>query len=759
MNTYHIHINGIVQGVGFRPFVYKLAYKFGILGTVKNSTDGVHIFFNSEANTALNFYNTILSSPPINAVISNSNFEIIPDKNFDQFIIEVSTKENHQQTSMLMTPDIAICQDCKNELYTQKNKRHLYPFITCLNCGPRYSIIQSLPYDRENTTMSNVEMCKDCNSEYHDPLDRRHFSQTNSCKDCAIEMHLFNEQKNLVSHDAAYILQCIDEELHEGKILAVKGIGGYLLLCDATNDKTIQRLRKRKNRISKPFAVLYTNIDLIKNDVHLSNHEIDALKDKTAPIVLCKLKTSPLSGICKNDIAPGLDKIGVMLPYTGLLALISDKFCKPIIATSANLSGSPILFRNDDALNNLLDVADQIITYDRDIVVPQDDSVLQFTETAQQKIIIRRSRGLAPNYFPNPFSETKNILAMGGELKSAFAYLHQNNLFVSQFLGDQESLDSQNSYAATLKNMLGLLSSKPEEILIDKHPGYAVSQYGKALAAELNIKPIEIQHHKAHFAAVIAENNLLKSEDPILGIIWDGIGYGDDKQIWGGEIFSYQNHSMERIFHLEYFPYFLGDKMSNEPRISAFSLLQRYPEKLQFIKKYFTENEWNNYQKLISQNELKTSSIGRFLDGLASILNVQQINNYEGEAAMKLEVLARSCKKTSSVYYSFSLKENKIEYSSFLKEMFLDIEHNIEISVIADKIFNAFANLILQISDQMAIDKIAFSGGVFQNALLVDKINQLLFDKKQLIFHQQLSPNDECIGFGQIAFQQLLLKN
>jgi hydrogenase maturation protein HypF len=760
MRTYHIHINGQVQGVGFRPFVYKLAHDLSIKGSVSNCIDGVHIYCNTSEETAQLFFKKIVSSPPENAIISYSIIERFDNKIFTDFIIEHSTKEKEYKTSLLLTPDIAICTDCKAELVAHANKRFLYPFITCLNCGPRYSIIKDLPYDRENTTMSELMMCDRCLEEYNNPYDRRHFSQTNSCNDCAIKMHFYETKDHKISSDKLFILNRIDQELHNGKILAVKGIGGYLLLCDATHESTIKTLRKRKHRLSKPFALLYPDLDLLKKDVHLTGKETKALQSKEAPIVLCSLKNITGTGICVDEIAPGLDKIGVMLPYSGLLLLISIKYGKPLVATSGNLSGSPILFTDEEALNNLFTVADHIITYDRDIVVPQDDSVIGFSEKHQQKIIIRRSRGMSPNYYPNPFSDNKNILAMGGELKGAFAFLHEKNLYVSQFLGDQGSLESQNSYVSTLKHTQNLLSSKPEVIIVDKHPGYTVSHYGKELAQELNIQTIEVQHHKAHFASVLAENNLLQSSEPVLGIIWDGIGFGDDEQIWGGEIFLLDNQSMERIFHFSYFPYLLGDKMSKEPRFSALSLLQEHPEKMNLVEKYFSEKEWKFYQQFIQKEKhLQTSSMGRFLDGLSSILDVQQINNYEGEAAMKLEVLARSCKDETEDCYTFGIKENIIEHSVFLKEIFFDIENGIEKSIIAKKIFNSLAGLILQISDKTGVNKIAFSGGVFQNAFLVDTIIQLLSEKKQLIFHQQLSPNDECIGFGQIAYQQLLTKN
>jgi hydrogenase maturation protein HypF len=753
MKSYHIHITGQVQGVGFRPHVYKLAQELGLTGWISNSNDGVHIELTAHESTASRFYESIVQSPPDHAIISSASMEQIPLHNFDSFVISESISNN--KPNLLLTPDISICDQCKRELLANDNRWYDYPFTTCLHCGPRYSIITNLPYDRVNTTMAPLPLCKDCEREYNDVHNRRHYSQTISCPECAIPMHLYNNVGKEISSDNKTILSQVNDLLEQGNILAVKGIGGYLLLCDATNDLAITTLRNRKHRPAKPFALLYPGIDTIQLDATLSTCEIEALNDAVAPIVLCTIKEETQTKICTDLIAPGLKKIGVMLPYTPLLLLISKAFKKPLIATSGNVSGSPIIYKDGDALSMLNEVADYVLTYEREIVTPQDDSVLQFA--GEQKIILRRSRGLAPTYYPNPFTNTGTVLAMGGELKSAFAINTDGNLYLSQFLGDQESVESQEAYLQTLDHLLKKLQAQPERILVDSHPGYFVSLLGRDRAAQDNIPVHSIQHHEAHFGAVLAENNLLQSNEPVLGVIWDGTGYGSDEQIWGGEFFIFEDHEMHRVAHLDYFSQLLADKMSKEPRLSALSLLKNFPQKQDVIRKYFADKEWEFYQKQIQQlGQLLTSSVGRWLDGLAAILGVCDSNSYEGEAAMKLEALASLHRNDRIEYYPVQLSNNRLQHDVMLPYLFEDLAAKEDVSFIAWKIFCSLAKAVEHVSNYYNISKIALSGGVFQNELLTGLVTQLMSESKELFFHKQLTPNDECIGFGQVACYELL---
>jgi hydrogenase maturation protein HypF len=753
--SYHIQISGLVQGVGFRPFIYRLAQSLDINGHVSNTNAGVSIDVYCSSEQANDFYSKIIQQAPINAIIQSHSIEEVSALPFADF--QISNSISNHVPSLLLTPDIGICKTCKSEFNDANSSRYHYAFNSCCDCGPRYSIINALPYDRVNTTMHAHSMCPTCQKEYNDASNRRYYSQTDSCTICAIPMHLYQTKDQCQSSSPDVILKRIQNYLYEGKIIAVKSTGGYLLMCDATQKETISRLRQLKHRPTKPFAILYPSIESIEKDVKLTQQESEALESNVAPIVLCELKAKTDSGLCTDLIAPKLNKLGVMLPSNALLLSISSSINKPLVATSANISGSPIIYKDSEALAELFHVADFVLTYDRDIVVPQDDSVIQFTKNNQQ-IILRRSRGLAPNYFPNPLSNSRtNVLAMGAELKGSFALTTNQHLYVSQFLGDQGTLESQESFRNTLQHISSLLQYKAELVLVDKHPNYAVSKYGEEFAQNNDLDLIKIQHHKAHFASVLLENNKTETEKPILGFIWDGTGFGDDEQIWGGEVMLYHNSEINRITHLEYFPHLLGDKMSKEPRISALSLLSKIPHHQDEIKKHFNEVEWKYYCQLqLNSQPLQTSSMGRFLDAIACLLDIVGISTYEGEAAMLLESLAAQSKNRTKAFYKLPYFDHTIHYETMLTELIQDKHQGMLISDISYKVFYSLVQMIKNISIELNISEIAFSGGVFQNALLVELIIDELKETHQLYFHKQLSANDECIAFGQIAYHTII---
>ena len=397
-----------------------------------------------------------------------------------------------------------------------------------------------------------------------------------------------------------------------------------------------------------------------------------------------------------------------------------------------------------------------ILTYDREIVTPQDDSVWQFTP-AGQRIILRRSRGMAPDFYPHNLGETtETLLAMGADMKGAFAIQHKDKIYISQYLGDQGDYLSQQSFRKTLEFLLQLFNLKPGIILTDEHPAYYTSIEGKNMALESSVLHEPVQHHKAHFAAVMAENNLLSPSSSVLGFIWDGTGYGEDRQIWGGEVFRYDQGEMERILFLDYFPQLLGDKMSLEPRLSALSMLKDHPKSAALLAHYFSPVEWDYYQKLLSREDnLLTSSMGRLMDGIAALLGICSINTYEGQAAMELEVLARSCKEKTDACYPLPIRYNRIDWRIMLDEILEDIINKEEKAFIARKFYNSLVRLIEQASDIFDINALAFSGGVFQNALLTEMITAELSKNKTLYFHRQLSPNDECIALGQLAMYKI----
>ncbi len=597
--------------------------------------------------------------------------------------------------------------------------------------------------------MYALPMCNSCKAEYSNIYNERHYSQTNSCPSCAVPMELHNAARESMGTDPEDIFSTCHAALSRGETIAVKGVGGYLLLCDASNAAAIKRLRQKKHRPYKPFAVMYANLEAAQEGLELQPWHIAALKSKAAPIVLCPFKKDSL--VHTATVAPGLDKIGAMLPCSPLLQIIADDFDKPLVATSANISGSPIIYKDDDALYHLPSYAAYILSFQRDIVMPQDDSVMQFTPDGFP-IILRRSRGMAPNYFPNPIPAAEPVIALGADLKSSFALAGKEKLYVSQFLGDQECLEAQQGYADTLNHLCHLVQHKPEKLLVDFHPAYFSTLFGQELAANLGIDCISIQHHKAHFAAVLAENNCLQSDEHILGFIWDGTGYGEDKMIWGGETFLYAGGEMNRVAHLKYFPQLLGDKMSREPRLSALALLYNTAEDHKILLPSFSSQEWMFYMQMMQQfSGTRTSSMGRLLDGIACILGLTKQTQYEGQAAMKLEALASSYRGNDDSVYALPYVGGTLNPRYLLRGILEDLNYGVDKAAIAFKVHLTLVMAIFKLAEMVQINHLAFSGGVFQNSLLVHLIRSKAPAGLKLFFHRQLSPNDECISFGQAA--------
>lgn len=753
--TYHIHIKGQVQGVGFRPYVFRLAQQFELKGWVNNASDGVHVMFNTDYDKAKLFYETLIQQKPVLARILAHQMQETAPQFFDNF--QIISSDEQTIPDLLLTPDFTLCNDCRTELHEPTNRRFEYPFITCTNCGPRFSIVQKLPYDRDRTTMQYFIMCPTCKTEYHNVYNRRYFSQTNSCPTCGVQLQLFDNEQRILENP----LDKTIELLQNGKIGAIKGIGGYLLICDATNAKAIQRLRERKHRPTKPLALLYPNIKSLEKDVKLRDSEQALLQSPAAPIVLLQLKNEISSGILVDLIAPGLREIGVMLPYTPLFELIINKIGKPLVATSGNMSGSPVIFEDEKALHALLNIADFSLVNNRKIEVPQDDSVLRLSNYYQQPIMMRRSRGYAPTLLNQAITDcfsdkTRSALAMGANLKSTFSLLHRGNVYASQFLGDLDSFESQQSYEHTLQHFLQLFDNQPKKIIVDKHPAYFSTQLGERLAQEWNIPIVKVQHHQAHALAVLGENYLLDCKEPILNIIWDGTGYGDDGQVWGGEFFYYNNHEFARAYHFDYFPFILGDKMPREPRISALCLTHGLAEANEIMKPKFSTTEWNLYQKLLQKPAvLKTSSVGRLFDGVASLLGLADKVSYEGEAAMYLEASAKSWFYKNGLhliehYIPDEIDGGIIPTNLLIKNLLFDLQKGETVDYIAAKFHVSLIHIIKKVAYACDCRKLAFSGGVFQNELLVDLLIHYLQGEFELYFHQQLSPNDECISFGQI---------
>jgi hydrogenase maturation protein HypF len=755
MRTFHIHIEGQVQGVGFRPFVYRLATSLGIQGTVSNGLDGVHVFFNGEKTQARHFYQKLIHEIPQRARLLRHRME---EQDWAQFIdFQIVESHTSGRANLLITPDLGLCDDCRRELHDAADHRFHYPFITCINCGPRYSILHSLPYDRERSSMAPFKMCPACQTEYGSPLTRRHFSQTNSCPDCAVELSFWQKKSGRFEKTTSRTNDGISltiKSLARGQIIAVKGIGGYLLICDATNPTAVATLRERKKRPSKPLALMYPSLAILKKDAYLNKTEAAAFTSIESPIVLCQVREQPASGIDTNGICPQLGRIGAMQPYTPLMELILAKWQKPIVATSGNLSGAPIFFEDEKALENLGTFVDAFLVHNREILLPQDDSVVQFTPVNHQRIVLRRSRGYAPTYIHPGFeNQAETVLAMGADMKSTFSLQHAGNTYISQYLGDLGSYDTQENFDKTLRHLLRLFGARPERVVVDLHPAYFSSLKGRDIAKAAGSPVVAVQHHIAHFAAVLAENELLTSNEPVLGVIWDGTGWGDPApqnppEIWGGEFFLFENPQFERVAHLDYFPHLLGDKMAKEPRLSALALCRGIPGAEAFLRPLFSQKEWIFYQKMVAKaGGPATSSMGRLFDGVAALLGLQATSSFEGEAAMQLEALAQKASKAKAGYENLS----GLNIGLLMTNIVADLQSGASKPDIAFKFHRSLVQWIQEMAAAQGVRKLAFSGGVFQNALLVDLIISELGENYQLFFHKELSPNDECISFGQLA--------
>jgi len=762
MATWHIHIIGRVQGVGFRPYVYRMARELRLNGIVYNDLDGVHIQFEAKAAAASSFYKTVVEDAPNLAKITGHTLSELNGQIFENF--RILQKRGVKDASLMIAPDFALCESCKTETLSDNNRRALYPFTTCTSCGPRFSLVKGLPFEREFTAMDEFKMCASCIEEYANPEDRRYHSQTNSCDTCGIQLSLKNRAGEELVKGTTNILQKVVDFWKDGKIVAIKGIGGYLLTCDASNIAVINRLRETKQRPSKPFACMYPDIELVQQEYRVNSSEIELLSNEVAPIVLCKVKNENIS-IALNAVAPGLDQIGVMLPYRPLYEILLQKFGKPIIATSANISNASIVFEDDKIFSELSSIWDYVVTNDREIITSQDDSVVRFSPINKRKIIIRRSRGLAPNYF-GPVSKKKEdvILAMGASQKSAFGLLFNGLFYLSQYLGDLAHYESTENYKRTIAHFVELLNCRPKIILVDKHPNYYSNEYGKELVEVYGAKLVYIQHHFAHFAGVLSEHSLLKVPQKVLGVIWDGNGYGNDGKSWGGEFLLFVNGELSRLTHFTDVPSILGDKMASEPRISALVHCHQNSSAIELLKDKFSKQEWELYQKIQKgDSTFKTSSMGRLFDAVACLLGIRDKQTYEGEAALGLETMAQSY-YTSTVNVADSNYLSQISYleelstASIIDGVVEDLNKGVDKKEIAFKFHYSLVKAVKKIAVANSIEKIAFSGGVFQNGLLVDLMIIHLGDDFQLYFHQEVSPNDENIALGQLAYYQNIQK-
>lgn len=731
----HIRINGAVQGVGFRPFVHQLAIEFELGGWVRNSSYGVELEIEGSHASCQNFVARLRShSPPLANLrkLDVSLAEIINE-------CEFSIRASEQETEPILTeilPDIATCSACLAELSDPKNRRFEYPFINCLHCGPRYSIVLGTPYDRCRTTMQAFTMCDACHSEYVNPANRRFHAQPNACPTCGPRVD-YQDADGVSQAEGADALDLATEAIGEGKIVAIKGLGGFHLFADAGNEVAVRQLRERKQREAKPFALMYSSLAAISKDCHLSDLESELLGSSAAPIVL--LRRRPSSHL-PSGIAPENPYLGAMLPCTPLHHLLMRQLGRPAIATSGNLAEEPICIDNDEARQRLGKIADGFLMHDRPIQRAVDDSVV--CVVAGREMMLRRSRG----YSPAPIEihqESPPVLAMGGDLKNTIALTNNGQAFLSQHIGDLSNACAHNSFDRHRIDLPLLFCSQPTLIAVDHHPDY----HSARVSIETNLPVIEVQHHHAHVASCLADNGL---NQEVLGVVWDGTGYGPDSTVWGGEFLIATLTDYQRFAYLRPFPLPGGTKAVREPRLAALGLLYEVGIKPnRTLRDAFTESEYVTFRTMLDQNLNcpPTSSAGRLFDAVAALAGLCTRNRYEGEAAMKLEFALKD--KISNECYPCP-EGTPLDWVPMIHQLVYNVESGVKHAQISVKFHNTMANLVVAIAQIADRQSVVLTGGCFQNRYLLEQsIRRLRESGFTPLWHRQVPPNDGGLALGQ----------
>jgi len=744
-----IIIKGIVQGVGFRPFIHKLVKNYNLSGWVLNSNQGVEIEIEGEEEELNSFVADVREKLPPLARIEEIEVNQIPLVGYKEFSIKKS-EIKEEDSFVLVSPDISICKDCLQELFNPQNKRFRYPFINCTNCGPRFTIIKDIPYDREKTTMSVFKMCPQCLSEYDNLEDRRYHAQPNACADCGPEVFLYQQKRKSVNVDpVAEVIRL----LKDGQIGAIKGLGGFHLACDATNSKAVLRLRHLKNRETKPFALMSINIEKINQYCEIGKEEKEWLEDRARPIVLLKKKKD---GLISSFVAPNNDYLGVMLPYTPLhYLLLKDNFLA-LVMTSGNFSDEPIIGDNQEALEKLDKIADFFLLYNREIFNRCDDSIVKIINN--DNVFFRRARGYVPYPITLDF-KLKEVLALGGELKNTISFSKGNYVFTSQYLGDLKNIETLNSFKESIDNLGKIFKTNPQIIACDLHPDYLSTKYAEEMRAKKGIKIVRIQHHYAHIVSCMAENNI---NDKVIGVAYDGTGYGDDGNIWGGEFLLCDLKKYSRLGHLKYYALPGGDKAVVQPWRMTYSYLYSiYGKRAREFKIDFNQRQDYNklliIEKMINRriNSPLTSSCGRLFDAVSSLIGVRDEVSYEGQAAMEMESI---CASEIEERYGFDIYKKNGEFiigpDKIFKEIISDLKKGMNKEIIASKFHNTVAdftvNLCGKIRENTNLSKVALSGGVFQNRYLTERIISLLKrDGFQVYIQRKVPPNDGGISLGQ----------
>jgi hydrogenase maturation protein HypF len=829
-------VRGAVQGVGFRPFVFRLATGLQLAGRVNNSPQGVFIEVEGPRATLEKFLLRLEVEKPPRSFIQSLEASWLDAVGFKEF--EIRESEAGGDKTALVLPDIATCPDCLREIFDPKNRRYRYPFTNCTNCGPRFSIIESLPYDRVNTSMKSFTMCPQCRAEYDDPRDRRFHAQPNACHVCGPHLELWKSRAGVPPapdrRDACPTLRLPRDydALHaaagaicEGKIVAVKGLGGFHLLVDARNDKAVRLLRKRKHREEKPFALMFPSLGGIKAECEVSLLEERLLRSPESPIILLKKIVNPKSQIV-NAVAPGNPNLGAMLPYTPLHHLLMAELGFPVVATSGNLSDEPICTDEHEAMERLGGIADVFLVHNRPIVRHVDDSIVRVM--LERELVLRRARGFAPlpthlrsadcglrlvaredsrlTKIPKPELRTPNsdvILAVGAHLKNTVALLIRNQVFISQHIGDLETEQAHAAFRRVIADFEKLYEAKPQIVAADLHPDYLSTRFAREIVAQASspaggagcpqpavgamgtshpTKYVGVQHHIAHVLSCMAENEITP---PVLGVSWDGTGYGLDGTVWGGEFFLVAGKSIERIAHLRPFRLPGGEKAVKEPRRTALGLLYEISGDKVFKQKKlapmaaFSAAEIGALKTMLAKklNSPPTSSMGRLFDAVASLVNLRQHIRFEGQAAMELEFALEGIKTDEA--YELRIADCRLrnaargdtrptktpnselrtpnsgivlDWSSMIEAILADVKAGVSAGLISAKFHNALVEGIVAVAKRVGQNRVVLSGGCFQNRYLTERaVRRLQAEGFRPYWHQRVPPNDGGIALGQVV--------
>jgi len=771
LKGFRIHITGIVQGVGFRPFVYGLARRLALTGWVRNTSSGVDIEVDGEPEALEVFTQALQSQAPPLSKIDSIDVRDRPFNGFTRF--EIVPSQPQPDAFQPISPDIGICPDCWRELFDPRDRRYRYPFINCTNCGPRFTIIADIPYDRPKTTMALFAMCPDCAMEYHDPLDRRFHAQPVACPACGPHIWLENNGLQIQENkpDNPWGEEALVQTrrlLATGKIIGVKGLGGFHLSCDATDPQAVAELRRRKLRVDKPFAVMMPDVETVERHCFLESTEAELLTSRERPIVILRRRSgSRISA----EVAPGQKTLGVMLPYTPLHYLLLERaqqFPEALVMTSGNLSEEPIAIDNGEARRRLAPLVDAFLMHNRDIRIRCDDAVMRVFQLPKPHLHnlsssvypLRRSRGYAPLPIRLPWTGSA-ILATGPELKNTFCLARDGYAFLSQYIGDLENYETLQALQEGISHFERLFRVKPGALAYDFHPDYLATRYALERAEREDLPAIGVQHHHAHIAACMAENGLT-GETPVIGVAFDGTGYGDDGAVWGGEFLLADYRGYQRVYHLDYTPLLGGEKAIREPWRCALAWLHRagvdWEMDLPAVQAARESRAAGvDPLSLISRqlesglNAPDTSSMGRLFDAVSALIGIRQQVNYEAQAAIEME--ARVDAKEEGTY-PLDVAHDVIDARPLIRAVVSDLRAGAPVETMAARFHNSIVQVTIRICRSMradyGINQVSLSGGVWQNMVLLDRTVRLLNKEGfELLLHRHVPANDGGVAFGQ----------